>query len=51
MKDPRFLPIEYHEPMEESDDDFLENDDEAAENLLMGKQKGSVKKLNLYIAS
>ena len=53
MKDPRFLPVEKREPVDEYDDEFLESDeDELYETLSPeGKGKPSVKKINLYIAS
>jgi len=52
MKDPRFLPVENREPVEEYDDDFLENEEELYEILYSSqKDKTVVKKVELYIAS
>tara|TARA_Y100000310_G_scaffold345782_1_gene469842 strand:- start:35471 stop:35629 length:159 start_codon:yes stop_codon:yes gene_type:complete len=52
MKDPRFLPVENREPVEEYDDDFLENEEELYEALYSSrKDKATVKKIQLYIAS
>lgn len=50
MRDPRFLPVEYHEPVDESEEDFFGSDEETLEGSIHSA-KGSVKKLNLYIAS
>ena len=52
MKDPRFLPLEQREPVEEYEDDFLENEEELYEILYSSdKDKAVVKKVQLYIAS
>ncbi len=53
MKDPRFLPIEKREPVEDYDDEFLESGDDELYEMVSSDEKGknSVKKLNLYIAS
>jgi len=52
MKDPRFLPLEQREPVEEYDDDFLENEEELFEILYSSsKDKTVIKKVELYIAS
>ena len=51
MKDPRFLPVELREPVEEYEDDFLESDEELIELLALGDDKHSVKRMQLYIAS
>ena len=50
MKDPRFTPVESREPVEEYEDDFLDNDEEMFENLQKNK-KDSIKRYDLYIAS
>ncbi len=49
MRDPRFLPVEFHEPMDESDDEFL-SDEELYEEIVSSGKSGS-KKFSLYIAS
>ncbi len=56
MKDPRFLPVEKREPVEDHDDEFdefLEGDEDELYDIFPedGKGKFSVKKLQLYIAS
>ena len=52
MKDPRFLPVENREPVEEYEDDFLENDEELYEILYSSsKDKTVLKKVELYVAS
>ncbi len=43
MKDPRFLPIELHEPVEEDDDFQMPDADEF-------KDKTFVRKFDLYVA-
>ena len=51
MKDPRFLPVELREPVDEYEDDFLESDEELIEMLALSKDKQSIKRMQLYIAS
>ncbi|MBI2137118.1 hypothetical protein HYU12_01220 [Candidatus Woesearchaeota archaeon] len=50
MKDPRFLPVEKREPVDDFDDDFLE-EDELASPLKTGRGKAQIKKMQLFIAS
>ena len=49
MKDPRFLPVELREPVEEFDEEMMQEED--YEKILQARQKGSVKRLDLYVAS
>ena len=52
MKDPRFLPVEHREPVEEYEDDFLDNEEELYEILCSSiKDWTIVKKVELYVAS
>ena len=51
MRDPRFVPIEKREPMEE-DDDFSEIEDEELSDIMAGyAKKPGVKKTQLFMAS
>jgi len=50
MKDPRFLPVEYQEPVDESEGEFFEAEEELYDDIVLGG-KGNVKKFSLYIAS
>ncbi len=53
MNDPRFLPIENREPIEEYDDEFLDEPEEELDELMPVRRKG--RKLpgteTLYMAS
>ena len=53
MKDPRFLPVEKREPVEEYEDEFYETEEELYDILTQGKAKSkeAVKRFELYIAS
>jgi len=54
MKDPRFLSIEKREPVEEFDEDFLEEDmeeDDINSLLKTSREKAQIKKMQLFIAS
>jgi hypothetical protein len=54
MKDPRFIPVEEHEPEEEDDDDASEEDDDNEEFSLSegATELSDGKRINtLYIAS
>jgi hypothetical protein len=52
MKDPRFLPLEDREPVEEYEDDFFESEEEMYEVLYSTqKDKTVMKKVELYMAS
>ena len=49
MSDPRFLPVELREPIEDSEDELL-SEEELYESFLQSKQKYCVKKFGLYVA-
>ena len=51
MKDPRFLPVDLREPVEEYEDDFSGSDEDIIEMLALGNDKHSVRRMQLYIAS
>ena len=51
MKDPRFLPIEKREPMDDFDDEFAEEYDDETDDLLQPKGKKPFGKDMLYVAS
>ena len=51
MKDPRFLPVDKRDPVDEYEDEFLGSDEELYEAIATGKEKASIKRIQLYIAS
>ncbi|MBI2663909.1 hypothetical protein HYX10_01025 [Candidatus Woesearchaeota archaeon] len=51
MKDPRFLPVENREPVEEYEDDFLESEELYEILYSARKNKAVIKKVQLYVAS